>query len=243
MSTATFEVSRPSVKQRSGRTGQLALALQEAFTVAVRVRANRQVAADLDAFRAHIKALLAGADRDARQAGYDGGHVKLAIYAFVAFLDESVLKSSNPVFAGWSRQPLQEEIFGDHVAGEAFFRKLEDLLGRQDSEPLADVLEVYQLCLCLGFRGRYGSASGDQLRGLVSSIQAKIDRIRGPMPELSPSWRPPADEVGVGPDPWLPRLAMAAGAIFLLALVLFGVFRLALGGGVDELVSLPSLLP
>jgi type VI secretion system protein ImpK len=243
MSTATLEVPRPHVKQRSDRTGQLALTLQEAFTVAVRLRADRQVATDLDSFRVHMKALLANADREARQLGYESEHVKLAIYAFVAFLDESVLNSPSPVFAGWSRQPLQEEIFGDHVAGEAFFWNLKDLMGRQDSEPLADVLEVYQLCLCLGFRGRYGSAAGDQLQGLVTSVHSKIARIRGPVTDLSPSLRPPSDEVGVGPDPWLPRLAMAAGGVFLVALILFGAFRLALGGGVDELVSLPSLLP
>jgi type VI secretion system protein ImpK len=218
------------------------VALQEAFTVAVRLRANRQVAADVDSFRVHVKTLLANADREARHAGYESEHVKLAIYAFVAFLDESVLNAADPVFAGWARQPLQEEIFGDHVAGEVFFSKLEDLLCRQDSEALADLLEVYALCLCLGFRGRYGSASGDQLRGLLTSIQEKIDRIRGPQPELSPSWRPPTDEAGVGPDPWLPLMAMTAGGVFFLALVLFVAFRLALGGGGAELVSLTPLL-
>lgn len=243
MTTATSEVLRPSVKQRSARTGQLAVALQEAFTVAVRLRANRQVAADADSFRAHIKTLLATSDRDARQAGYEGEHVKLAVYAFVAFLDESVLNSSAPIFAGWARQPLQEEIFGDHVAGEAFFHKLDDLLARQDSEALADVLEVFLLCLRLGFRGRYGSASGDQLEAVMGSIQRKIDRIRGPAPELSPVWRPPADSVGVGPDPWLPRLGIAAAGAFLLALVLFVAFRLGLRGGVSELMELVSLLP
>jgi type VI secretion system protein ImpK len=230
------------VKQGSARTGQLAVALQEGFTVAVRLRANRQVAADADSFRAHIKTLLAGADREARAAGYEGEHVKLAIYAFVAFLDESVLNSSAPIFSGWARQPLQEEIFGDHVAGEAFFRKLEDLLAQQDSDALADVLEVFQLCLRLGFRGRYGSAS-DQLHGIMDSIQRKMDRIRGPSPELSPDWRPPTDAVAIGPDPWLPRLGMAAAGAFLLALALYGAFRLGLRGGVSELMGLVSLLP
>ena len=53
--------------QPHGR-GRLALALQEAFTVAVRLRANRQVAADADSFRAQIRHLLSAADRDARAA-------------------------------------------------------------------------------------------------------------------------------------------------------------------------------
>lgn len=219
------------------------MALQEAFTVAVRLRANRQAAADPDSFRAHMKNLLASADREARQAGCDGEHVKLAIYAVVAFLDESVLNSPEPAFAGWARKPLQEEIFGDHVAGEAFFRKLDVLLAQQDSEALADVLEVFLLCLRLGFRGRYGSGAGEQLHGLMDTVQRKIDRIRGPSPELSPDWRPPADAVAVGADPWLSRLGIGAAGAFILVLVLYGAFRLSLRSGSSELLGVISLLP
>ncbi|MGH7505688.1 MAG: DotU family type IV/VI secretion system protein, partial [Longimicrobiales bacterium] len=80
----------------ASRRGELALALQEAFTVAVRLRTNRQVAANADAFRAHVKQLLGAADRQARGAGYDADLVRLAVYAYIAFLDESVLNSSQP---------------------------------------------------------------------------------------------------------------------------------------------------
>ena len=50
-------------------------------------------------------------------AGYSAEDVKLAGFALVAFLDESVLASGNPVFADWPAKPLQEELFGTHVAG------------------------------------------------------------------------------------------------------------------------------
>src|SRR5690606_10520389 len=155
MTTSTQDHPPRTTAAQNPRRGQLALALQEPFTVAIRLRANRQVAADADSFRAHIKQLLGAADRAARRLGYDGGDVRLAVYAFIAFLDESVLNSNQPMFAAWPRQPLQEEIFGEHMAGENFFRYLDDLLARQDSEDLADLLEVYQLCMLLGFRGRY----------------------------------------------------------------------------------------
>ena len=42
----------------SSRRGQLALVLQEVLTATVRLRANRQVAADAESFRGHIKQLL-----------------------------------------------------------------------------------------------------------------------------------------------------------------------------------------
>lgn len=224
------------------RHGRLALALQEAFTVAVRLRANRQVGGDATSFRAHVKQLLAAADRDARMLGYDADTVRLAIYAYVAFLDESVLGASRPMFASWSHQPLQEEIFGDHVAGENFFRYLADLLGRQDSEALADLLEVYELCLLLGFRGKY-AANPPGLHSVVGMVQDKIRRVRGPSGPLSPAWAPPQGESApTGRDRWVRRLGVATVSALTLALVLRVALALALGGGVANLGELARSL-
>jgi type VI secretion system protein ImpK len=211
--------------------GELALCLQEAFTVAVRLRAGRQVAADAVSFRVHIKQLLAAADQRARASGYDGDTVKLAVYAFIALLDESVLTSAQPMFADWARQPLQEEVFGEHMAGENFFRTVQELLARQDSDAVADLLEVYQLCVLLGFNGRYGRGDPAGLRAVTTTIQAKIQRIRGGAPvDLVPDWQLPAEEVvPTGRDPWARRLALVAGGILVVALVLFVVYSASLG--------------
>lgn len=220
--------------------GRLAHALQDAFTVTVRLRTDRQVATDAGQFRSRMKTLLASSDREARQAGYSADLVKRAIYAFVAFLDESVLNSAQAMFADWARQPLQEEIFGDHMAGETFFRHLHDLLGRQDSEEVADTLEVYHLCLLLGFRGRFGTVEHGELRALVGEVGEKIRRIRNGVEPLSPSWALPP-EVAVPPrDPWLRTFALVAGStivIALLLLVLFSVLLSGAVGGVDALAA------
>jgi type VI secretion system protein ImpK len=210
------------------RPGELALALQEAFTVAVRLRANRQVAADAASFRAHVKTLLSSADGRARSLGYSPDTVKLAIYAYIAFLDETVLNSSQPMFAEWARQPLQEEVFGEHIAGENFFRYVGDLLGRQDSAELADVLEVYQLCMLLGFRGKYSSDPG-RLQGLIMSAQQKMARIRGVRPGFPASWVLPSGEVAESTaDPWVRRLGLIAAATLGVALLLFLIYKVLL---------------
>ncbi len=218
-----------------GTRGQLALRLQEAITVAVRLRTNRQSVADSASFRAHVKQLLARADQESRDLGYDGDLVRLAIYAYVAFLDESVMNSSLPMFADWPKQPLQEELFGDLRAGERFFGYLQDLLGRQDSEHVADALEVFELCLLLGFRGRYSADDVGQIRALADACQSKISRIRGGSEPLAPASPLPADEaVPSARDPWVFRLGRAVLVAAGVAVVIFLVLTFALGGPVNE---------
>lgn len=225
------------------RRGTLALVLQEAITAIVRLRANRQTAADADSFRAHLKQLLAAADDQARRAGYDQGTVKRAIYAATVFLDESVLNSSQPMFADWPRKPLQEEIFGGHMGGEVFFQNLRELLGRPDSEDLADLLEVHQICMLLGFKGRYTLGDTGELRSFIGQTAEKIHRIRGGYGPLGPQWAPLASEtLAVNVDPWLHRLIMTAGISAGVALFLLIVFILILSSGTSGIAALVKTL-
>ncbi|TVP60831.1 MAG: DotU family type IV/VI secretion system protein [Gemmatimonadales bacterium] len=221
------------------RSGRLALSLQEIFTVIARIRADRQVAEDADSFREHVKRLLSRADSEARGLGYDDGDVRLALYAVVAFLDESVLNSPRQMFSDWPGRPLQEEVFGDHMAGETFYRYLDDLLGRQDSHALADLLEVFQLCLVLGFRGRYGGGDSGERSRRIRAAREKIDRVRGPIREMAPAWRLPEDgEAPRHSDPWVRRLAVGALGTVALAIVVLITFRLILGPGAREILEL-----
>lgn len=221
-------------------SGELALALQEAFTAAARLRSARQAAPDAASFRQRIKQLVAAADEEARRAGYAPEFVRLATYAYIAFLDESVLNSGLPIFAEWPRQPLQEEIFGEHMAGETFFRIMQELLARQDSPALADVLEVFLLCLLLGFKGKYSAGGEAGIHGLVAAAQEKILRIRGGRGELSPGWRPPNEVIATPRDRWVRRLALIAIGTAVLALLLFLVFKISLHGGISDMLALVS---
>ncbi len=192
------------------------------MTVAVRLRTDRLDAADAFSFRNHVKQLLAAAHADVRGAGYNDEDVNSVLYAFVAFLDESALNSAQPIFAEWHRQPLQEEVFGGHVGGEQFFQMLRAHLARQDSEDLADVLEVFQLCLLLGFHGRYAAGDQGELRGFATSVAERISRIRGGFGSLAASAMPRSGEaLPRSRDPLLRRLLIATSASWALVLVLF----------------------
>jgi type VI secretion system protein ImpK len=228
--TAPDQGRDPSRDAAASRRGQLALSLQELLTAVVRLRVGRQVAADAESFRGHVKKLLATAERDARRLGYASDDVSLALYAVVTFLDESVLNSAHPMFASWPNRPLQEEIFGGHMGGEIFFQHLRQLLARQESEDTADLLEVFLLCLLLGFRGRYSTMEPAELRTLSTAAEEKIRRVRGPFGELTPGWvLPQGETVPRSRDPWVAWLAAAAVLTLLLACGLYIVFRTSLG--------------
>lgn len=240
MNTLTLTPDLRDIAPTTGHRGELALGFQELFTVAVRLRGGRQVAADAESFRTQVKHLLGLADQRARAAGYDGETVKLSVYAYIALLDELVLTSSQPMFRDWSRQPLQEEVFGEHMAGENFFRTVHELLGRQDSEAAADLLEVYQLCMLLGFHGRYGHSDPGGVNTVISQVHAKIRRIRGAEPtDLVPDWQLPSHEnVVLGRDPWARRLTLMASAAFAVAVLFYILYRMLLASGISNLQTL-----
>lgn len=221
------------------RRSNLALSFQEIFTAIVRVRFNRQAVPSGDSFRDHMRNGLRTASQEAVQKGYAVDDVKLAAFAVIAFLDESVLASSNPVFSTWLRLPLQEEVFGQHMGGEAFFQYVQQLLARRDSVETADVLEVFYLSLLLGYRGRYGMGSSGELRGVMDGIREKIQRIRGSNAPLSPQWAVPAETAPPSrPDPWVSRIMIAAVATAGITLVAYVAFLLGLISGASTLHGL-----
>jgi type VI secretion system protein ImpK len=219
----------------SPRRGRLALALQEALTTVARLRANKQVATDAESFRARIKQVLSTAEQDARAQGYSADDARFALFAIIALLDETVLNSGQPMFAAWSSRTLQEEVFGVHMAGELFFQYLQQLLSRQDSPDLADVLEVYSLVLLLGFKGRFSATHGGDIQVLLRQLAEKIDRSRGAAGELSPRWRPSTGDIAKRRDLWVPRLAVAAVVLVAISVVLFTVATISLRSGAADL--------
>jgi len=220
----------PSVATR--RPENLALLYQEVLTAIERLRANRQGVTDAQAFRHHTREALRTAANAALAAGYQTDDVKFATFATVAFLDESVLNSQNPIFADWLRKPLQEELFGTHMAGDVFFQNLQQLLGRTDSVDLSDVLEVHYLCMLLGFGGRYSAGNRGELSQVMNTTADKIRRIRGQFGPLSPAWMPPAEAVRMRSDPWVRKLGITAAICGGLMVLLFVLYTVVLGSGV-----------
>ena len=210
------------------KTRNLALAFQEVFTVILRTRFQVQRVENAETYRTTLKRMISSAVKDAGALGYSDEASKMAMYAIIGFLDESVLNSRDPGFADWSRKPLQEEMFGGHFAGEYFFRNLNDLLNRPPSAEVADVLELHALCLLLGYRGRFAFGNATEVDTILRRIREKIVGIRGSwslfLPIKQPAAPPPSHR-----DPWVRRLAITAIALALITLLAFAGYALILG--------------
>lgn len=124
--------------------------------------------------------LMAGFDEMERMA-FDrkigSETVRHAKYALAAYVDEMVLNSSWPGRTNWMSNPLQLEMFGVHEAGEGFFDKLNTL--RQGGEINAEILELYYVCLQLGFEGIYKMRGLEKLTALHVDVRSQIDNFKG----------------------------------------------------------------
>lgn len=224
------------------RTDNLALIFQEVVTAITRLRANRQSVADAESFRSNALAALRTAEQQSRAAGYTGEAFQTALLAVVGFLDESILNSRNPAFVNWPRKPLSDELFGHHMTGDIFFENIDRLLAQTDSTMLADVLEVYYLCLLLGYGGRYSGSRGE-LRSVREAVGEKIERIRGGYPPFSPDWAPQQQgTIRSARDPWTRTLALSAVLCLLLAIALFIGFKASLGEGASKLDAVAAVI-
>jgi len=220
------------------RGWNLALSFQEVFTAIVRLRSRRQEVTSADTFRGQMKRALQAAEQDALSRGYNQEDVRRVLFAVVAFLDESVLGSRDPVFADWPRLPLQAELYHHQLAGEIVFQELQKVLSRNDSLEVADVLEVFYLCLLLGFQGRYAAGGRGELQMIMNSIREKIRRVRGAGAPLSPAGGIPNDVARISKsDPLIRKLAIATVIVVALTLASFLIFKVVLASGAAGLVT------
>lgn len=132
---------------------------------------------DKGAFSDNMTAFLADVDRNAKGLGIAAEDVTAAKYAFCSAVDEIILRSSYEVREAWETRPLQLRVFGDQLAGEHFFHRLEDLRARGAQH--VEALEVFHMCLLLGFQGRYALDGRDKLDYLIARLGDEIARMRG----------------------------------------------------------------
>lgn len=116
--------------------------------------------------------------------------VQLSVrYLMCSVLDEAVLNTPWGTESAWAQRTLLSVFHGETSGGEKSFLILDRL--RQSPSENLEVIELFYICLSLGFEGRYrfmnrGKEALDQVREELFSI---IRRQRGDYERtLSPSW-------------------------------------------------------
>ncbi|WP_146109996.1 type IVB secretion system protein IcmH/DotU [Salinibacter sp. 10B] len=197
---------------------RLAECLAPCFTYALKIQTSTALGAP-DELRRDIKEVLSQCESDAQHVGFNTETIAEAKFAVVALIDETILSSSWSGTSQWMKTPLQLEFYDQFDAGEVFFERLHELAERPTEN--AQILEVYYLCMVLGFKGKYQLQDQEQLRELVeSTAQLLSETPETRTDELAPHGQP-RDPTATEVRRTIPSWVIAAAAI-LLGVLLYG---------------------
>jgi type VI secretion system protein ImpK len=148
----------------------------DCFTLILQLRRTNEFG-DQNVLKERIFSLLSKIEREAKEAGIESEDIQWTIFALVAFIDETIISSEWSGKDRWLAKPLQLEFFNRYDAGEEFFNRLEQL--RQRPNYKASLLEIYYLCLALGFKGKYSFQSRDALQKVKEDTYADLVYTKG----------------------------------------------------------------
>lgn len=148
-----------------------------------------QLPNEAESFVQAVQKFLDGVERNAMRQGISSEDVYAAKYAFCAAVDEAILSQPSALHEVWERNPLQLRLFGEHLAGEHFFDRLEEL--RRQGAPRLPSLEVYHYCLLMGFEGKYRLEGTEKLGYLTARLGDEIVYLKGKRNGFAPRALPP----------------------------------------------------
>ncbi len=163
-------------------------------------------------------------ERAAGKRGTPAEDVASVIYAVCAATDEVVQRARFVSDDGLEAFSLILTVCRGEGAGHKFFERLEHL--RAKGKAHLSVLEVYHMCLLLGFEGKYRLGGSDTLHNLIVRVGEEILRMKGKSAGFAPHAERPDNVVNrVGPD----RTLWVACAVFVLfGLVAYAGLRISL---------------
>lgn len=137
--------------------------------------------------RAKVESMFDDYERRAERYRFNHKIVSVAKFGLAAFVDEAVLTANSTIRNEWERNPLQLKYFGEQLAGNKFFDKLESMLPQ--IEVTQDAVEIYYYCMLLGFKGRYAVYEQEKLLAIMQNTANQLVKVGKIKPvELSPNW-------------------------------------------------------
>lgn len=215
------QTSRSFVEATSRR---LAQQYADCFVLILELQTQQEFG-EAGALRNRIKALLAKAKKQARADGVRKEDIDWAAFALVTFIEETIRTSAWSQKKAWADQPwtdnpqvllVELDLFFQPDAGVAFFERLEEL--RRHPPARADALEVFYLCMALGYKGSYAGRS-EALKELIEDTYFDLSGVHGRNPkQLSPH---PKAKDKFGPKVKEIRLWIIVLIVFLLGLTFY----------------------
>lgn len=181
---------------------------------------------NFESLRAKLAQHFERMEKAARRGEIETPDVQDAKFALVAFLDEIILGSKWPHKDAWREWPLQLEYFKTNTAGHEFFERLDRLRSKRETK--AELLEIYYLCLTLGFKGEFKIFGEAHLGQKIKELAQDFQQLRPhDNAALAPRAQRPAEETKSKKKSPVPaRLVMVLCALvtILFTLVLWQIW-------------------
>jgi len=230
--TISSQTLNIDISKAIGGARDMAGLATDLFMIVIRMRESEDLG-DPASLRKLVVYYLDLFKRNCKTAGIADEAVNEALYAIVALIDETVLSVPGACRDYWFGRPLQLDLFGDNIAGEEFYNRLQKL--QANAEKKKDTLEVYYLCLSLGFEGKYKVLNPEERSSLLEESGRKLRRAKirissalsphGNRTDPGTSFRKP----GSGQFPLWMGGAIAGGACMVVYLILFVLTSINLG--------------
>jgi len=137
--------------------------------------------------RPKIAKMLDDFEKRAERYRFNHKIIRVSKFALASFVDETVLTNNFPLKDEWEKYPLQLEYFKEQLAGNKFFKKLDAMLKQIDVT--ADAVEIYYVCMLLGFKGRYAVYEQEKMLSTMQKTAKALLKVGKIVPtELSPNW-------------------------------------------------------
>lgn len=131
---------------------KLTVLCAELFLLAIKLK-NSETNCDPQDLRKMILFLTDIVIKRCKECEFNEKTINQIVYPLICFIDETVLSNPGKCRESWLNNPLQLHLYGELNAGEKFYKMIDEIMNSEFVN--SEILEIYYICLSLGFEGKY----------------------------------------------------------------------------------------